>query len=171
MTVPGEGATLTRRPAREDDGPFLQELYASTREQELSLMPLSEQEKQAFVRFQFDAQRAHYSRHFPGASHEVIFFDGVPAGRFYVQRTASEIRVIDIALLTEFRGRGIGSKLLGEVLNEAPRYGGEVVIHVERENRARGLYERLGFEVSEDLGVYLKMHWSAAVKAQAKTAS
>jgi len=165
------GATLTRRPAREDDEPFLQELYASTREQELSLMALSEQEKQAFVRFQFDAQRAHYSRHFPGASHEVILFDGVPAGRFYVQRTASEILVIDIALLTEFRDRGIGSELLGEVLSEAPRYGGEVIIHVERENRARGLYQRLGFEVSEDLGLYLKMHWSAAVNAHANTAS
>ena len=79
---------------------------------------------------------------------------GAPAGRLYVDRLAAEIRVVDIALLPEFRGRGIGRALLEDILAEGERRGLPVTIHVEQGNRARALYERLGFEQVSDTGVY-----------------
>ena len=81
--------------------------------------------------------------------------DGEPAGRLYVNRGRSEIRIVDIALLPEHRGNEIGTALLRDLLAEADAAGKRVTIHVERLNPALGLYDRLGFSVAEDKGVYL----------------
>jgi ribosomal protein S18 acetylase RimI-like enzyme len=81
--------------------------------------------------------------------------DGEPAGRLYLFRGDREIRIVDIALLPEHRGNGAGSSLLRDVLAEADAGGKRVTIHVERANPALRLYERLGFSIAEDRGVYL----------------
>jgi len=80
---------------------------------------------------------------------------GAPGGRLYVHRGPSEIRVVDIALLPEYRGAGVGTSLLQDLLAEGDAAGKSVTIHVERMNPALRLYERLGFAVAEDKGVYL----------------
>jgi ribosomal protein S18 acetylase RimI-like enzyme len=85
----------------------------------------------------------------------VVLVDGEPAGRLYVRRGDREIRIVDIALLPERRGNGIGTSLLRDLLAEADATGKSVTIHVERFNPALRLYERLGFAVAEDKGVYL----------------
>ena len=106
---------------------------------------------------QFDAQDAHYREHYAGATYEVIEVDGVPAGRLYVHRRPKEIRLVDIALLPRFRGTGIGTRLLAELIAEAKGRGVSLTIHVEMSNPARRLYERLGFAPVEEHGVYLLM--------------
>jgi ribosomal protein S18 acetylase RimI-like enzyme len=81
--------------------------------------------------------------------------DGEPAGRLYAHRGPSEIRIVDIALLPEHRGGGVGTELLAGLFAEADKAGKSVTIHVERMNPALRWYERLGFELAEDKGVYL----------------
>src|SRR5215211_5883167 len=110
---------------------------------------------EAFLRRQFEAQDAHYREHYDGASFDVIEVDGEPAGRLYVARWEDEIRIMDIALLPEQRGAGIGTRLLRDLLDEGRRTGKRVSIHVEKHNRALRLYERLGFAPVADRGVYL----------------
>jgi ribosomal protein S18 acetylase RimI-like enzyme len=83
--------------------------------------------------------------------------DGRPAGRLYVGRWPQTIRIVDIALLPEHRGVGVGTRLLGGLLAEADAAGKPVSIHVERFNPAMRLYRRLGFEELEDKGVYVLM--------------
>jgi ribosomal protein S18 acetylase RimI-like enzyme len=85
----------------------------------------------------------------------VILVDGKPAGRLYVHRRPSEIRIVDIALLPKHRGNGVGTRLLEDLLAEGDGAGKSVTIHVERMNPALRLYERLGFALGEDKGVYL----------------
>jgi ribosomal protein S18 acetylase RimI-like enzyme len=143
------------RPVRSSDRPFLAQLYASTRAEELAVLPWPEEQKAAFVAQQFEAQDAAYRTCYDGATFEVIEVDGEPAGRLYVDRTVGEIRVVDITLLPEYRGSGVGTALLRGLLAEADAGGRRVTIHVERFNRALRLYERLGFSVVEDKGVYL----------------
>jgi ribosomal protein S18 acetylase RimI-like enzyme len=92
---------------------------------------------------------------------QVIEKDGVSIGRLYVARWEREIRIMDIALLPEHRGAGIGTELLRELQDEARSAGKTLTIHVERFNPALRLYERLGFRQVEDKGVYLLMRWSA----------
>jgi len=77
-----------------------------------------------------------------------------------VDRSDAEMRIMDIALLPEFRGRGIGRTLMEELLAEAKAAGLPVGLHVEATNAAKRLYERLGFRVVEDVGVYERMEWA-----------
>lgn len=163
-----EGMDVALRDVRPGDERFLFEVYASTREDELTVLPWTAEQKRAFLLQQFSAQDRHYRQHYPGAVFRVIEVDGRCAGRLYTDRRDDEIRVIDIALLPEHRGRGLGGALMREVLREAESAGLAVRIHVERYTRALGLYERLRFRPVEDRGVYLLMEWRARDRAPAE---
>ena len=118
----------------------------------------------AFVEQQFAAQDAYYREHYPGATFDVVVCDGEDAGRLYVDRWDREIRIMDIAVLPEFQRRGIGSRLLGSLIEEEGG-GKPLTIHVERMNPALTWYERLGFRQLEDRGVYLLMaSWQLAIR-------
>jgi ribosomal protein S18 acetylase RimI-like enzyme len=143
------------RPVTPADRPFLVDLYGSVREPELAHVPWDGATKRAFVEQQFAAQDAHYREHYPGATLDVVEVGGEPAGRLYVHRGRSDIRIMDIALAPAFRGRGIGSELLRGLIGEAQASGRRLSIHVEMNNPARRLYERLGFEPAGEQGVYL----------------
>ena len=80
-------------------------------------------------------------------------------GRLYVDRWADEICLMDIALLPEFRNRGIGGALMRDLLAEAEREGKLLSCHVEEANPAKRLYERLGFVVAGEHTFYKLMHW------------
>jgi ribosomal protein S18 acetylase RimI-like enzyme len=152
-------ASFTLRPVEEADRDFLFRLYASTRDEELSVTGWSEEQKRAFLLQQFEAQTADWAANYPGADRRLIEVDGAPAGRFYVLRAAAEICLIDIALLPEYRRLGIGGELLRRLLEEARERGLPVTLHVEVFNPARSLYARHGFRVVEDRGVYLFLRW------------
>ena len=151
--------SLRLRPITPADMSFLARVYASTRWDELAPTGWSDEEKAIFCRRQFDAQSAHYAAAYPGASFQVIERDSVAIGRLYVARWEKEIRIVDISLLPEARGTGIGTKLLRDLQDEARSAGKSLTIHVERFNRALQLYQRLGFQEIEDKGVYLLMSW------------
>ena len=125
----------------------------------MAAVPWSDDEKAAFLQMQFDAQHRFYMEQFANADYQVVLVDGTPAGRLYLDRRADEIRIVDIALLPAHRGRGVGGRLMGRVLDEAASKGLAVRIHVERNNPALRLYRRLGFTQVEDQGVYLLMQW------------
>lgn len=156
------GGQVTLRPIVPADEPLLRAIYASTRADEMALLPWQDTEKEAFLAQQFEAQHSFYQQEFKAARFDVIERDGKAIGRLYVDRRAEEIRIIDIALLPEARGAGIGGAIMRELLDEARDVGKAVTIHVERNNPALGLYRRLGFTDVEDQGVYLLMRWSAS---------
>jgi ribosomal protein S18 acetylase RimI-like enzyme len=141
------------------DMPFLEAVYASTRAEELAQTDWSAEQKAAFCRQQFLAQDAHYRQHYPTAEFSVIEVGGERVGRLYVARWEKEIRIMDIAVLPEFRRKGMGTKFLRELQEEAKAAGKALSIHVEKFNRALGLYERLGFTRKEDREVYWLLEW------------
>ena len=102
--------TFSFRPVTDQDMGFLFEVYASTREEELRLTPWDDEEKDAFLRMQFDAQRQHYQQHYANATYEVILLGVATIGRLYLDRREDEIRVVDIALLPEYRGPGLAAR-------------------------------------------------------------
>ena len=141
----GARRRIELRPVDPGDDEFLFRVYASTREEELARGAVDARRRRRSCAQQFEAQHAYYHEHYAGASFDVVLVDGEPAGRLYVDRWRDEIRIVDIALLPEHRGRGIGTALLRELLAEADAAGKPVTIHVEKFNPARRLYERLGF--------------------------
>jgi ribosomal protein S18 acetylase RimI-like enzyme len=138
---------------------FLYRLYASTREAELAMIDWNEAQKEAFLRQQFNAQHAHYQAYYPNATFDLILLDGTPVGRLYVEEWPREIRLIDISLSSEARGRGLGSRLLAELMERARRAGKPLTIHVEVYNPAMRLYQRLGFRKIDERGPYHLMEW------------
>jgi GNAT superfamily N-acetyltransferase len=153
-------AGLSFRPATDDDLPFLSRLYASTRAEELAPVPWPEEQKAAFLAMQFQAQHIHYHRHYPSADWLIVLRDGEPVGRVYVERWASEHRLIDIALMPERRGTGLGAALLQDLMDDAAAAGKPLSTHVEKFNPAMRLYHRLGFVTVEDKGVYDLLRWT-----------
>jgi ribosomal protein S18 acetylase RimI-like enzyme len=152
--------SVALRPIEEGDLSFLGGLYGTTRAVEMALVPWSEGEKAAFIGMQFEAQHRFYRAQFSRASFDVILRGERPIGRLYVDRRDGEIRVIDIALLPEFRREGIGGALMRGILDEAAASGRKVTIHVERNNPALRLYLRLGFRQMSDEGIYWLMAWT-----------
>src|ERR1700736_5336519 len=141
------------------DHEFSYRVFASTRENEARHLPLGDAGKQHFLRSQFELQHTDYLTNYPRAAYQVIERDGIPIGRLYVDRQPDQILIVDIALLPEYRGAGIGSVLMSEILNEGRHTGKPVRLHVELFNPALAWYERLGFRTVENVSVYSLMEW------------
>lgn len=148
-----ENMSITLRAASDGDEAFLREVYASTRAQEMAMVPWNDEQKEAFLKMQFDAQHSYYHAQFPQASYQIILQQGKPIGRIYVLRQEREIRVLDVTLLERHRGAGIGKALMRELMDEAERNGQALNIWVEEYNPSRNLFERLGFSKVHEEGI------------------
>lgn len=156
------GRAVTLRRATDADRDFLLALYGSTRQEELAQVVWPDGEREAFLALQFDLQDRQYRAHATDASFDVVEVDGRPAGRLTVDRRPDDVRVVDIALLPEHRGLGIGGRLLRGVLEEARASRRTVSLHVDLHSRAGSLYTRLGFVPVADDGVRRLMVWRAS---------
>ena len=152
---------VSLRPIRDDDYDFMRALYGDYRAEEMKHFPFDDEQREAFLDQQFAAQTVYYREHYPGADFSIIELNGVPIGRFFVDRRRDEIRIVDIALVPETRNAGIGTSLLQRVLAEGREKGKPVTIHVEAFNPALRLYERLGFRKAATNGVYFLMERAA----------
>jgi ribosomal protein S18 acetylase RimI-like enzyme len=152
-------ATIHLEPALPEDEPFLYRTFAGTRAEEVALTGWNEEQIEKFLRMQFEAQRQSYLVQTPDAEYSVIYCGNVAVGRLIVERTASEIHIVDIALLPQFRKQGIGSRLMNEILAEATEKKKSVRLFVERFNPVLPWYQRLGFGVVSSGPVYLEMVW------------
>jgi ribosomal protein S18 acetylase RimI-like enzyme len=132
-------------------------VYASTRAEELAATGWPQEQIDQFLEMQFEAQRHHYRGNYTDTEWDVILVDGEPAGRLYVSRWPDRIHIVDIALLPDYRARGIGTKLISELFDEGDASGRPVRIHVEVNNPARTLYDRLGFTPIGESGIYLEL--------------
>jgi ribosomal protein S18 acetylase RimI-like enzyme len=148
---------VTFRDITPDDLPFLQRLYASTREEEMAMVDWSDRAKTEFLQMQFDAQHQYYQANYKQTSFQIVLLHGEAIGRLYVARWEQEIRIVDLAILPEHRDRGIGTQILQDLLAEAARCNLPLRIHVEQYNRALRLYQRLGFQKIGEHGVYWLM--------------
>lgn len=151
--------SVTLRPARPEDEAFLLALYASTRAEEVAAWGWTAAQQEAFLRMQFQAQRQAYQWQYPGADYQIIWREEQAIGRFIVYRTQAEMRLVDIALLPEARGAGIGGALLQALLDEAREAGKPVRLHVTPANRAVRLYARLGFKLIDETPSHWFMEW------------
>jgi len=153
--------TTTLRNAVLEDEPFLLEVFACTRAAEIAQVPWTDEQRQAFLQMQFKAQLSYYHEHYPDADYKVILHDGEPAGRIYVNREPGLTKILDIAVLPEFRNHGIGSELTREILDEAAESGRKVRIYVETYNPSLELFKKMGFSVMEEEGINYLLEWSA----------
>ena len=155
---------LSFRPAKPSDRAFLYAVYASTRMEELAITGWNQEQTALFLEMQFSAQHHHYQQVYQDAEFLIVLSDGLPIGRFYVARWPKEIRIVDLALLPEFRNKGYGATILKAILSEASSDGKPVTLYVERLNPALRLYQRLGFVKTGEQGIYDAMKWAESAR-------
>lgn len=154
---------ITFKPLQNSDEDFIERLYRSTREKELSTTNWPEDQKQRFVRMQLMAQMAEYSAKYRNGNFRIILYKKKPAGRLFLFESPDEIRVIDISLLPEFKGKGIAKKILSDLIESAGKNNKKISLHVSRDNvPAKKLYEGLGFKKLSELGMYDYMEWNVS---------
>lgn len=153
------GMKVSLRTITPDDDAFVRDVYASTRDMEMAVVPWDDAQKAEFLDMQWRAQSHHYRTHNPHADYSLVLLDGTPIGRLYVDRTGEQIHLLDIALLAPYRSHGIGTQLIEGLMDEARRERRPLRCHVERFNRAWDLYRRMGFGFIGDAGMYAYLEW------------
>jgi ribosomal protein S18 acetylase RimI-like enzyme len=161
-----DSSKVSLRGQTSDDLDFLRQLYFSTREAELTQVGWAPAEIHDFLAQQFSAQYHSYQQLFPDAQFQLVEYRGESIGRLYLHRDTEEYRIIDIALLPEYRNRKLGYYLIQNILETAAASETPVSLHVEHLNPAIRLYERLGFARVEDRGLHLFMRWNPSQRSE-----
>jgi ribosomal protein S18 acetylase RimI-like enzyme len=155
VTVFARYSDVVRRPVTHTDTGFLRALFAESREDLIILPP---DVRDGLVDMQFRAQRRHYDEVFPRAQHDILVAHGVDVGRLIVETSTAGVRIVDVSVQRAYRGRGVASAALTELLAQADRERRPARLSVWADNTdARRLYERLGFAVTAAAAGYLEM--------------
>lgn len=156
--VTGETNGVSLRPEQPVDEPFVFRLFAGGRPDLEWITDIGRDRKTDILARQFRYEQEQLRKNYPDAEYSIILLAGNPAGRLYLHRGEKEYRILVITLPPEYRGRGIGGSLIKNILREASAAGKPVRLQVAWYNHpARALYERMGFRVAEDTGVYCEM--------------
>lgn len=157
---------ITLRDAAIEDEAFLLEVYASTRADEMALVPWTEEQREAFIRLQFAAQHEHYHKQYQDAGYKLIMQNDERVGRLYILKREAEITILDITVHPQYRNHGIGTSLLRDVLAEAAQTQRSVGIYVESFNPSLRLFERLGFSEVEQEGFNFLLRWQPPAESK-----
>ena len=159
---------LKLSPIDNFDESFLLTVYASTRSKEMALVSWSDEQKRAFLEMQFQAQHNYYLSRYPNASYSIINLEEQPIGRLYVDRQKDKIKILDITVLPEYRNRGVGTKLIAEILQAGEQAEKPVQIYIESYNPSANLFSRLGFQPIAEEGINFLLQWNPNATAEMK---
>ncbi|CAN5588206.1 hypothetical protein BH10ACI3_BH10ACI3_21130 [soil metagenome] len=153
------------RAVTDDDEAFLAEVYYSSRRDEVSAFGWDEAQQDSFLAMQFSIRQLSYAMQYPDGEDSVILYENEPAGRIIIGRSGAEISLIDIAVLPQFQGNGIGSEIISRLKQEAANAAIPVVLTVDLANpKAFALYQKLGFAVSGETQLNYSMQWTPEPK-------
>lgn len=147
-------APSTLTPVSSSDEPFLVELYASTRAEEMTLVPWNDEQKRLFLQMQFEAQNRYYRERYPNASFDLIKLDDSPVGRLYLAELGDEIRIIDLTFLPAHFDLQVFVLLIEEILQKGAQVGKPVRIYLENYSPQTEIFVRSGFRKIGEHGIY-----------------
>ena len=115
---------------------------------------------------QFHAQTQGYRATYPDARLEIVTVEAVAVGRLATWRGADAVHLVDIALTPEWRGRGVGTTILGGLMDEARALNLPLTLQVARDNlAAQRLYHRLAFAATAADEAHFTLVWRPAPTA------
>lgn len=153
-------AILSYRELAADDTPLMFRLYSAVKSDELGMDAWTSELRDHILRMQFEAQQSGYLHDYPRAVRRLIYRDGVAVGWVIVESGEAALLGIDLALLSEERNRGVGTRVIRELQNEAAASNRPFRIMVQRVNqRALALYTRLGFRIIGGDEIHTLLEW------------
>ena len=151
--------SISMRPVVASDEEFLLDVYKSSRGDDLRELGWDEERISEFLGMQYESQQKFNQSDYKRATDEIVLLEGKPVGHLIVERREHEIRCVDVALLPEHRGAGLGSLLIRKLQDEARRANKPLRLQVIRFSRAVNLFERLGFVRTSETGTHFQMEW------------
>lgn len=151
---------LRTSSAQTKDNPFLLQLYASSRADEVQAWGWNEATLNAFLEMQWKAQQQHYTSRYPEAEHLIIYSHQIRVGRMMFSHTPRRLTLVDITLLPEYRNQKIGTQLLQQLQYKASSLSIPLQLSVLRMNPAYRLYQRLGFNCIGSNDLYHFLEWT-----------
>ncbi len=130
---------ITMRDADIGDTSFLLQLRRQTMNAYLEKSGMSTSDENHMLRIELGFDSA-----------QIIQVDGKDSGLLKCIRKERDWELVQIQLLPALQGTGIGGLLIRQLLDEAQDAGASVRLSVLKTNPARGLYERLGFVVTDE---------------------
>ncbi|MBW8890680.1 MAG: GNAT family N-acetyltransferase [Burkholderiales bacterium] len=165
MLSPAAAVQVALRPETEADAPFRLALFRASRGPGWDQIPLPAEMLTKVMEQQFDAQIQGYRAAYPQARLEIVTVGAEPVGRLATDRGAGALHLIDIAVVPERRGQGIGGRVLRSLMDEAAAAGTPMTLQVARDNlAAQRLYHRLDFALTAADETHLTLSWGASPK-------
>lgn len=163
-----QDAGITLRPRQGEDLPFLRTLFHSTRHDEIAAAGLPPLAATLFLDQQFQLQCRHFDQHYSlGGRRWIITQQGTPIGRIELwdnDTPPRDLRLVDISVLADWRGKGLGTALMQALQALATQEGRTISLHADKGGAAEKLYRRLGFRQTADAGIRWKMEWAAPLR-------
>lgn len=130
--------SLERRPALESDADFAREVH---HEAYRSVVV------RQFGNWDEERQNRYFARDWGnGENFEIITYNGEPCGYCRFDYLPDQIVGHELVISPKFQGKGIGSKILREVIEVSNQKQIPIRIGALKENKALALYRRLGFK-------------------------
>lgn len=104
-------------------------------------------------------QRAHLANDMAETPYEILLDGARPVGALAVAHHDDHDFLDDIMIAPSERNRGIGTRVMRELMTAARGRGVPLRLSVLDGNRVRALYERLGFRVTLVVPPRTKMEW------------
>jgi ribosomal protein S18 acetylase RimI-like enzyme len=152
---------VTSRPLTNEDEPFVRGLIFAIAGAELGAAAWPEALRDSLLDMQYRARKQSLQQNFPSAEQEILLLDTEPAGWSVIDRSEDAIQLIDIAVATEMRGRGVATWRIRQLQAEAESAGRRLRLSVVVTNPAIELYQRLGFRRTGGDAVRHHMEWPA----------
>jgi len=153
--------TYELRPALWEDNPFLETLYADVHGPEFASLSLPAPALTQFVALKFKAERMAFATQFPDADHNIIWLGEHRLGRILLNETPTEVQLIDLALLTPFRGFGVGTTIIQQLQLHTFERSLPLRLSIDPQNPAARLFHRLDFVNIGEQTDPLQMEWTA----------
>ena len=155
---------ISHRPMTIADEVFVRQIISEVLIEELGAQSWPSEVRTPLLELQYRARQEGIRSNYPEAAQEILIADGVAVGWLAIAECDAEFRLIDIAVSVAFRGKGIGSARLRELIEETDAAGKPLRLNVFRGNPAIRLYERLGFQRIRDDGFAVLMERPALTR-------
>jgi GNAT superfamily N-acetyltransferase len=147
---------LTLRPADETDRDFVRLIYFSTQRHIIEAL---------FGWRGDDVEEEKFASFYDMSATSIIVYDGVDVGWTTVQTRPDHIELEHLYLTPARQGHGIGSNIVHSLIEHAQVAALPLRLATAKMNRARRLYERLGFVETETDEFKVYMEWRSPIAA------
>jgi ribosomal protein S18 acetylase RimI-like enzyme len=139
------------RRAEDSDRAFLYSLYCRTMRDVVERTWGWDEEWQA----------RDFDRRFAGCETWIVEAGGEAVGGLMLSFAPRIVNIVELQILPEHQGRGIGNRVLRAVIDRASKQKSAVTLSVVRANvRAKRLYDRIGFRVERLDGPFVRMRYA-----------